>query len=198
MDRFERAQTQVLGLSVDSVPCLQAWAESLEGITYPLLSDFYPHGQIAQKYGILRPDGQAERAIFVIDKRGLIRYVDVHDIDEQPDNEVLFSVLEEIEPNPIEISLPAAPAPKPDPIPQADVILYCTPWCPACRKARAYLNEKGVEFVEVDITRNREAAKHLRNWTGGYETTPTFRIKGEIIINFDRDKVDAALGPDSG
>ena len=78
--------------------------------------------------------------------------------------------------------------------PDADVILYCTPWCPACRKARAYFNEHEIEFVEVDVTRDRNAAQHLRNWTGGYETTPTFRIKGEVIINFDRDKLNKALG----
>ncbi len=48
-------QTQVLGLSVDSAPCLKAWAESLGGISYPLLSDFYPHGRFAELYGVLRP-----------------------------------------------------------------------------------------------------------------------------------------------
>jgi glutaredoxin len=194
LDRFERVQTQVLGLSVDSVPCLVAWAESLEGITYPLLSDFYPHGKVAEFYGILRSDGKSERAIFVVDKRGVIRYVDVHDIDDQPDNEELFRVLEQIEPNPIE---PAAAnkltkaevAAEPD----ADVVLYCTPWCPACRKARAYLNEHEIEFVEIDVTRDRNAAQHLRNWTGGYETTPTFKVKGQIIINFDRDKLNKIL-----
>jgi len=73
----------VLGLSVDSVPTLASWAESLGGISYPLLSDFYPHGEIAKLYGVLREDGRSERAIFVIDKRGTIRYVDIHDIDEQ-------------------------------------------------------------------------------------------------------------------
>jgi alkyl hydroperoxide reductase subunit AhpC len=70
----------------------------LGGITYPLLSDFWPHGQIAQLYGVLRDDGKSERAIFVIDKMGIVRYVDVHDIDLQPDNEELFRVLAELEP----------------------------------------------------------------------------------------------------
>jgi alkyl hydroperoxide reductase subunit AhpC len=46
-------------------------------ITYPLLSDFFPHGQVAQKYGVLRADGTSERAIYVIDRKGIIRYVDV-------------------------------------------------------------------------------------------------------------------------
>jgi len=187
-------QTQVLGLSVDSIPSLIAWAESLEGITYPLLSDFYPHGKVAEDYGVLLSDGRSERAIFVVDKRGVIRYVDVHDIDEQPDNEELFRVLDEVEPNPIEpADSKESTVEETETEPDADVILYCTPWCPACRKARAYLNEHKIEFVEVDVTRDRNAAQHLRNWTGGYETTPTFRIKGEVIINFDRDKLNKAL-----
>ena len=91
-------QTQVLGLSVDSEPCLKAWSERLGQITYPLLSDFYPHGQVASAYGVLRAEGYSERTIIVIDKEGIIRYVDVHDIKEKPDNNVLFSALAELEP----------------------------------------------------------------------------------------------------
>jgi peroxiredoxin len=103
-------QTQVLGLSVDSQPCLKAWADRLGKITYPLLSDFYPHGQVASGYGVLRAEGYSERSIFVIDKLGVIRYVDVHDIKERPDNAVLFNELAELEPQ------AAAPAPNSEPI----------------------------------------------------------------------------------
>jgi peroxiredoxin len=98
-------QTQVLGLSVDSEPCLKAWSERLGKITYPLLSDFYPHGQVASAYSVLRAEGYSERSIFVIDKEGIIRYVDVHDIKEKPDNDVLFSALAVLEPQ-------AVPAPQ--------------------------------------------------------------------------------------
>ncbi len=140
-------QAQVLGISVDSVPCLKAWADSLGGITFPLLSDFYPHGQVAQTFGVLRTDGKSERALFVVDKRGIIRYVDVHNIDEQPDNQVLFRVLAELEPSATIGQVPlkqAPPSPAAEPTPAADVIMYCTPWCPACRRAHAYLKEHGV------------------------------------------------------
>jgi glutaredoxin len=184
----------VLGLSVDSVPCLQAWAESLGDITYPLLSDFFPHGQVAQAYGVLRSEGYSERAIFVIDKRGIIRYVDVHDIADQPDNEELFRVLAEIEPHATAAPLSVEAPPEPEPEPEADVVIYCTPWCPACRKAKAYLRAYDIDFVEVDVTRDRAAAERLREWTGGLETTPTFNIKGEIIVNFSRRELDKALG----
>ncbi len=189
-------QTQVLGLSVDSKPSLVAWAESLGGITYPLLSDFFPHGQVAQTYGVLRPEGHSERAIFVIDKWGFVRYVDVHDIDEQPDNEVLFQVLAELEPEAAARPLPVKPQPQVtvEPDPNADVVIYCTPWCPACKKVRAYLQQYGVNYVEVDISRDRAAAQKVRNWAGGYETTPTLNIKGTIIVDFVKEKVDQALG----
>ena len=77
--------TQVLGISVDSTDSLRAWAESLGGISYPLLSDFWPHGAVATRYGVLRPQGYSERALFVLDKWGILRYIDIHDIDKQPD-----------------------------------------------------------------------------------------------------------------
>jgi glutaredoxin len=184
-------QAQVLGISVDSVPCLKAWADSLGGITYPLLSDFFPHGQVAQNYGILREEGFTERALFVIDKRGIIRYVDVHDIDDQPDNDALFRALAQLETNGAETQ--PASQPQAQPQPAADVILYCTPWCPACRKARVYLQEHGIEYVEIDISRDRAAAQLVRGWANGYETTPTFSIRGRIIVDFDPAKLDRAL-----
>ncbi len=184
--------TQVLGISVDSGPCLKAWADSLGGITYPLLSDFWPHGRVAQSYGVLREEGYSERAIFVVDKRGIIRYVDVHDIDQQPDNDLLFRVLAEIEPQAAAARKIVQPATDPEPV--ADVILYCTSWCPACRRARHWLKERGIQYVEIDITRDRQAAAQVRGWANGNETTPTFNIKGTIIVNFDEARLKKALG----
>jgi peroxiredoxin (alkyl hydroperoxide reductase subunit C) len=64
---------------------------------FPVLSDFYPHGAVAEKYGILRSDGVSERALFVIDKKGIIRYIDVHDINERPRLEVLVGELQKLE-----------------------------------------------------------------------------------------------------
>jgi alkyl hydroperoxide reductase subunit AhpC len=87
---------QVLGISVDHVPCLKAWAESLGGISFPLLSDFNPLGSVAKKYGIKRKEGHSERAIFVIDEKGVFRYIDVHDIGDRPSNRVLFSELRKL------------------------------------------------------------------------------------------------------
>lgn len=191
-------ETQVLGLSVDSKDCLRAWAESLGGITYPLLSDFWPHGGVAQLYGVLRSEGYSERALFVIDKRGIIRYVDVHNIDEQPDNEVLFGELAKIEPELARAwaarAVEAAKRLPPSPRPEADVIMYCTSWCPGCKRARIWLKEKGIPYVEIDITKDRVAAARVRGYANGNETTPCFDIKGTIILNFDIPKLEKALG----
>ena len=192
LDRFEGMHIQVLGISVDSTDCLRAWADSLGGITYPLLSDFWPHGQIAERYGVLREGGYSERAIFVVDKQGIIRYVDVHDIDQQPDNDLLFCVLAELEPQAAAAYAIKRRPPEPEPV--SDLILYCTAWCPDCRRARAWLKERNIQYAEVDISRNRDAAAKVRGWANGNETTPTFDVKGTIIVSFDQARLSKALG----
>ena len=97
LSRFEERNTRVLGISIDSVPCNKAWAKSLGGITYDLLSDFEPKGEVARKYGAYRPEGYSERALFIVDKQGKIVYKDIHDIDDQPDNEVIHDVLRKLD-----------------------------------------------------------------------------------------------------
>ena len=187
---------------MDSVPSLRAWAESLGGITYPLLSDFYPHGKVANLYGVLRADGRSERAIYIIDKDGIIRYVDVHDIDEQPDNDVLFRELAAMENKSFEkimdtgwtIADPAADAAAEVWDPELDVVMYCTAWCPACRRARAFLQQYNIRFKEIDIARDRQAAQRVRKWAKGYETTPTFNVRGNILVEFNRSKLAEMLG----
>jgi peroxiredoxin len=96
LSRFQGYNTQVLGISVDSVPCNAAWAGSLGGISYDLLSDFEPKGEVARRFGAYRSEGYAERALFVIDKQGKIVYKDIHEIGEQPDSEQIFEVLRKL------------------------------------------------------------------------------------------------------
>ncbi len=92
-ERFGSYDAQVVGVSTDSRFANAAWAAQLGGITFPLLSDFYPHGAVAERYGVLNPRGMPERAIFVIDKAGIVRYIDVHLLKEAPDEAVLFEEL---------------------------------------------------------------------------------------------------------
>jgi peroxiredoxin len=97
LSEFDRFDTHVMGISIDHLPVLKAWAKSLGGISYPLLSDFWPHGLTALKYGVLRAEGFTERSIFIIDKQGKIRYIDIHPIGDQPKNSVLFEELKKIQ-----------------------------------------------------------------------------------------------------
>jgi peroxiredoxin len=90
---FDGLKAQVLAISVDSVPAHNAWAEQLGGIDFPLLSDFYPHGEVAQKYGLLRPEGISERATLIVDMQGTIRYIDIHEIGKVPDNREVVEFL---------------------------------------------------------------------------------------------------------
>jgi glutaredoxin len=190
MAKFAGLNTQVLGISVDHVHCLRAWAESLGGVNYPLLSDFWPHGEIARRYGVMREaDGKSERAIFILDARGIIRYIDVHDIDNQPSNEILFAELQKIDPSLKGVSLPVEDAP----LPHGGIVMYCTPWCGDCRRARAWLAERGLAYTEVDISRSPKAKAQVRAWANGNETTPTFDIDGTIIVDFKPDQISAAL-----
>ncbi len=97
LERFEGYNAQVLGISVDSVPCNAAWAKSLGGLSYDLLSDFEPKGEVARLFGAYRQkDGISERAIFIVDKEGKLAFKDIHDISDQPDNEELFEVLRKL------------------------------------------------------------------------------------------------------
>ena len=100
-DIFERYDTILLGITVDNIPSLFAWTRRMSpdntGVWFPVLSDFWPHGKVADEYGILRSDGVSERALFVIDKKGIIRYIDVHNINERPPLEILIKELDNLE-----------------------------------------------------------------------------------------------------
>jgi len=95
-DIFDVHETILLGITVDNIPTLFAWTNQMGQLWFPILSDFYPHGKVARTYGILRSDGTTERALFVIDKKGVIRYIDVHDINKRPPLEHLVRALEKL------------------------------------------------------------------------------------------------------
>ena len=149
---------------------------------------------MSDQYGVLRQkDGFTERALFIIDQDGTICYMDVHAIDQQPDNEVLRSVLRGLQaPKP-------APEPKPAPgfdddeIPEGGVILYCTRWCKDCKSARAWLNARGIAFTEVDIDYNLTARNRVRKWANGFVVTPTIDFEGTIVVDYHEDQYEAAI-----
>jgi peroxiredoxin len=95
-DLFDKNDATLLGITVDNIPTLFAWTNQMGKLWFPVLSDFYPHGKVAATYGVLRSDGTSERALFVIDKKGVIRYIDVHDINKRPPLESLIRELEKL------------------------------------------------------------------------------------------------------
>ena len=182
---------QVLGISVDHVPVLKAWADTFQGIQYPLLSDFWPHGKVCQQYGVLRDVGSSERAIFIIDKDGLIQYIDIHDIDDLPDNEVLFAELRRIDP---EAAQQTPPEPEVKPLPYGGIVMYCTQWCTDCVQARVWFKERNLDYTEVDVYSVPGALKQVREWTANRLVTPTFNIDGTIVVDFDPVRLEQVLG----
>jgi peroxiredoxin (alkyl hydroperoxide reductase subunit C) len=84
-DMFDENDAILLGITVDNLPTLYAWTRQMGNLWFEVLSDFWPHGAVADKYGVLRSDGVSERALFFIDKRGIISGILVMDINRRPD-----------------------------------------------------------------------------------------------------------------
>jgi peroxiredoxin (alkyl hydroperoxide reductase subunit C) len=93
---FEQNDATMLGITVDNLPTQFAWTKQMGKLWFGVLSDFWPHGAVADRYGVLRSDGVSERALFVIDKAGIIRYIHVEDINVRPRLEELVKELQKL------------------------------------------------------------------------------------------------------
>lgn len=82
-------------MSVDSIFSHKAFAEKMGGIGFPMLSDFYPHGAVCAQYDCLRPEGYPKRAVFIIDKKGVVRFRMEYEKG-IPDNKELLAELAKI------------------------------------------------------------------------------------------------------
>lgn len=94
---FERHNAMLLGISVDNLPTLYAWTRKMGGLWFPVLSDFWPHGQVSDRYGFLRTGGIAERALVFIDGGGIVRAVHVSDINVRPDLKICAEELKKLD-----------------------------------------------------------------------------------------------------
>jgi len=93
-EALEALNTVAVGISVDSVPCKKAWAESLKITNTRLLCDFWPHGKVAQLYGLFRDaNGFSERANVIIDEKQGAVFVKVYPIHSVPDIQEVIGVL---------------------------------------------------------------------------------------------------------
>jgi mycoredoxin-dependent peroxiredoxin len=96
IEAFRNDDVETLAVSVDSAPTHQRWAHE-QGFDFPLLSDFWPHGEVAQTYGVFEDAlGIAARATFVIDRDGTVVYTDRNPIPEARDQDKWKAALAEI------------------------------------------------------------------------------------------------------
>jgi peroxiredoxin (alkyl hydroperoxide reductase subunit C) len=86
-EMFAEHDAVLLGITVDNIPTLYAWTKQMGKLWFSVLSDFWPHGAVADRYGVLRSDGISERALIFIDKKGIIQDIQVNDINKRPDLE---------------------------------------------------------------------------------------------------------------
>ena len=93
-DRFEKSNTVAVGLSVDSVPCKKAWADSLGIKGTRLLADFWPHGKVAKSFGVFRAEnGFSERCNIIVDEKGKILFVKVYPLKQLPEIKEIIDII---------------------------------------------------------------------------------------------------------
>ncbi|HNY65924.1 MAG TPA: redoxin domain-containing protein [Deltaproteobacteria bacterium] len=95
-ETFRMGNTVILAISVESLPALFSWTSQMGALWFPVLSDFWPHGAVAKKYGVLRSDGIAERAAFIVDKKGRIRYIGLQNINSKPSFDEIVKELDKL------------------------------------------------------------------------------------------------------
>lgn len=91
---FKEHNATLLGISVDNIPTLHAWTAQMGELWFDVLSDFWPHGKVADSYGLLRSNGVAERALVYINKDGIISHIEVSDINTRPPLEGIVQQLQ--------------------------------------------------------------------------------------------------------
>lgn len=91
---FNKLNTIAVGINIDSIPSKNAWAKSLDIKNTRLLSDFWPHGEVAKLYHLFREkEGFSERANVIIDENQIINFVKIYDISELPDIDQIIDFL---------------------------------------------------------------------------------------------------------
>jgi peroxiredoxin len=99
-EKFLARQTEVLGISVDAIMNTTSWEREIGPFDFLLGSDFWPHGEVSRRYSVLREvdpfKGASERAIFVVDKAGVVRFARIYPVDRLPDLDETLDALREL------------------------------------------------------------------------------------------------------
>jgi hypothetical protein len=178
-DRVRAAHTVACGISIDTTFCHAAWAEQLGGVSFPLISDFHPKGEIAEAFGVYLADkGIDDRATVIVDAGGTVRFAASATPAGKREVEELVALCEEIDAAWPEV-LPAPVAPKGLP---EGVVLYIKDRCMFSRwalYARSNLHLEPVLPV-VNVSRDPDALAELQR-LGGKGQAPALRI-GDTIM----------------
>ncbi len=183
---------RVLAVSTAGISCLRAWAASLGGLPFTVLSDFWPHGAVSERWGVLDSAGNPLAALFVVDRAGIIAYRAVGRPGSLFDEPAIAAALrgERVRPG----SARQAKAADGDP----EVVMYASTRCPDCQRAREWFRKKRADFREIDIYADDEAAALVRGWAGGKMIVPTFDVGGEILVGFEPRRLARLLKKKTG
>lgn len=182
LPRFRAADTQVLGVSVDSIYCHANWARELGGVSFPLLADFEPKGGLARAFGRYLADaGITDRATVVIDKAGVVRASESVTPAGRRDVDQLVALCASVE------AAQDAPGALPEPpgLP-GDVVLYVKSHCGASRKTLLALDNLHVrDRVTIrNVSDDAGAAAELER-TGGRNQAPCLACSTETLFESD-------------
>lgn len=182
MSRFRAANTQVLGISVDSVHCHANWARDLGGISFPLLADFQPKGAVAESFGAyLGAAGITDRATVLIDSAGTVRHSSSVGPAGERDIAELASLCEAVDKTGSSTTVAAAP---PTGL-GADAVLYVRKPCGMSRRAQVAADNLHATGLTVrNVSDDSDALAALKTLSGG-ETAPCLAIDGAPVLESD-------------
>jgi hypothetical protein len=176
LHRFRTANTQVLGVSVDSIYCHANWAMSLGGISFPLLADFHPKGAMASSYGLyLEQKGITDRATVIVDADGIVRHASSVTPEGKRDIAELITLCGEINDaheNTLE-TFPDAPGL------ESDTTLFIRSNCMFSTNAIAALGNLHIDSIPVRNVSENEAAFYDLVAVAGKGDAPCLVVGGK-------------------
>jgi len=182
LDRFLAANTQVLGVSIDSIYCHANWAMSLGGISFPLLSDFNPKGAVADSYGLyLDEAGIDDRATVIVDATGVVRHVSSVTPSGKRDIAELAGLCEKVN-EAHESTLKSFPNP---PGLEDDTVLFVRSNCMFSTNAAAALDNLHIDTVPVrNVTQQRQTRGLRHHHLSRGEGLRALTLRGPLGIRY--------------